>query len=129
MLFRSFLASIRTEVGEERSLGDKQCFITPLYSDRGRRSGRAMKIQSKSMVTWMDNRLGLISGDWQTARRTIAILQNDQHDRAIKLHSGALVPNDYESQIIEVHKTPVLNDLANVETRMTVSIAQYYRAP
>lgn len=87
-----------------------------LYHPAIFRSGRVDNENSaESVVMWMDNRLGLISDDWQTARWTTAMLQKDQHDRAVKLHSGVLVLNDYQSEIMEVHETLVLSDLAERE--------------
>ena len=59
----------------KRSLGDEQCFIIPMAANRGGKSGWTVKIQSQSTVTWTVDRLGTISGNWHTARRTIAIMK------------------------------------------------------
>lgn len=73
--------AIRTELGGRRSLGNKQCFVIPLYLNYGGKSEWTMEIQAKSMITWRIPNLGLISGDWQRARQTIRVLEESKHSQ------------------------------------------------
>lgn len=98
---------VRTELGRRRSLGDEQCFIISLRANRGRRSGWTIEFQSQGMVTWINNRLGIIGGDWQTARRAIAIIKKDRHYGGIMLHSAALEPDNHEGEVTEFDETLV----------------------
>ena len=92
------------------SLGDEQCFIIPLRANQGRKSGWTIEFRSQGMVTWTNNRLGILSGDWQTARWTGAIIKKDQHHEGTMLHSAALEPIKYESETTEVNERLALKE-------------------
>jgi hypothetical protein len=104
--------AMRTELGRKRSLGDKQCLIIPMAANRGTKSGWTIEIQSRAMITWTDDRLGIISGNWQTARRTVSIMKKDQHHGGTPMKKGASM---YVGSIC-IYKTLLNIDLARGST-------------
>jgi hypothetical protein len=94
--------AMRTELGGERSLCDKQCFVIPPDHKGKRNSEWAMTIQSAGMVTWRDSHWGLISSNWQSLKQMIAIVQKDRNCGVNTVCTKAFGLNNRKLEIMDI---------------------------